>query len=243
MSRNNRTFLLISAHPDDDSLIGGTMAKLARHGWLVHEFVCTQGQNGNTSGEDKAMTPERREREAELFCSRLGIRPPYVYPNPAPFLEVEARIVTELVRYLRCTVRPDVTVLMGIEDYHFAHITAHCIGLQALEIAFRASMPELGERLTQGIILQADGLNVLNNPFIYFNIDDTFDLKMRAAREAYGERLGEHLLQYEAGLAQARGARVRYQYAEAFDLLKPRWYKFNQNSAEILAEFVRIGSS
>ncbi len=237
-----RKLLLVSAHPDDDTMIGGTMATLATRGWSVHEFVCTSGKNGKPNeGEigEEAMAKERA-REINRFMEVIGGKEAFVYENGTAFLTLDERIVTELVKYLRA-LRPSIIVLLNDRDYHFEHRLSHEIGLRALEIAFRSANLELGDKLTDGVILKTDGLNLLANPLIHFEVTQAYAVAAQASREAYGERLGD-LTRFTEGLQMLRGSRIGKPYAEAFDLVNPEWYKFTSTSAKILEEFVSAGS-
>ena len=242
MQHSKRKLLLISAHPDDDSLAGGTMTALASAGWSIYEFVCTSGKNGkpNQSEKGEQVMAQARAEEIGLFMKQIGGYEPYIYDNGKEFLEFSEHIVLELVTQLRA-IRPDVIVLLNSQDYHFEHRLAHEIGLRALEIAFRSANLELGEKISHGIILQADGLNVLANPLIHFSTEKSFTRSLEACHNAYGERLGD-LKRFMEGLAMMRGARVGKNTAEAFDLLNPPWYKLTSVAAEILAEFTSLGS-
>ncbi|WKZ26859.1 MAG: PIG-L family deacetylase [Candidatus Paceibacterota bacterium] len=234
--------MIISAHPDDDTLVGGTVAALAARGWKVHEFVCTDGSNGKPNARERtAMMANNRRKEIDLFSRDVGMEPPRIRVGGNILLSPTEDIVLELAAYLR-EVRPDVCILLNRGDYHFEHRAAHAIGLRAIEIAFRSTLLHLGARLEHGIILETDGLNVLANPLILFDISETYAVKMRAMRAAYAERLGRDLLRFDEGLAMLRGGRAKSTYAEAFRIVNPPWYRLTAVSAGILAEFVAIGS-
>lgn len=237
-----RKALIISAHPDDDTLVGGTIAKLVSRGWRVYEFVCTEGNNGKLNKEEsKDSVAGNRLVEIYKFSSMLGMEKPYVYKNQNQFLKLGEEIVLKLVEYAR-RIRPDVFILLNDEDYHFEHRESHEIGLRAIEIAFRATLLELGPRIERGIILKTDGLNVLSNPLISFDVSEKYALKIRAMKRAYKKRLGKDILQFDEGLATLRGGRAKCKYAESYKLVNPTWYRLNTESSEILTEFVKIGS-
>jgi LmbE family N-acetylglucosaminyl deacetylase len=239
-----QSVLLVSAHPDDDTMLGGTLAKLAQNGFAVHEFVCTSGKNGkpNTNESiDAGVMAKNRESEIALFTEAIGIEKPFIYENGKEFLSLDDGVVLALVKQLR-TVRPGIILLLNDADYHFEHRLAHEIGLRAIEIAFRSTLLELGPKLTDGIILKTDGLNVLANPLIHFNTGATHAVAVAACKKAYEERLGD-LARFSEGLATMRGARVGFRTAEVFELVNPPSYKFTATSAEILNDFVALGSS
>jgi LmbE family N-acetylglucosaminyl deacetylase len=76
---SGRTILAILAHPDDEGLCGGTLAKNVRLGGRSTLICATRGEVGEIS--DPALaTPETlgtvRERELHEACAVLGIDPP-----------------------------------------------------------------------------------------------------------------------------------------------------------------------
>ena len=69
-----RTALVISAHPDDETIAaGGTIAKLARAGWTVHSVFLSDGPR--RPGDDHAV------REAMEAHAALGVDPPTFLPG------------------------------------------------------------------------------------------------------------------------------------------------------------------
>jgi LmbE family N-acetylglucosaminyl deacetylase len=239
----NRTFLYVCAHPDDDTEVGGTMKKLADNGWNVYEIVCTPAKNAvsDTGEQTQEEMKQNRIREVSKYCEMLGAKQPYVLdPNKRIFVE-EEELIMEVTKIMR-EIQPDVVVLMNKEDYHFEHTVAHQIGARAYELACRKTCPELGKPLSKGVLLQSDGLNVLANPLITFNTSDTHAAKIEASKVAYAGRIDEYINNFAEGQAMMRGSRIGFKYGESYELINPTWYKFKPESAQILAEFVTIGS-
>lgn len=243
MNKEKRTFLYVCAHPDDDTEVGGTMKKLTENGWNVYEIVCTSGKNAisDTGESDQEEMKQNRIKEVSEYCELLGAKAPLVLdPDKRLFVEDE-KIVLEITKIMR-EIKPDVVVLMNKDDYHFEHTVTHLIGARAYEFACRKTCPELGEPLKRGILLQSDGLNVLPNPLITFNTTDTHVAKIEASKIAYAGRIDEYINNFAEGQAMMRGARNGFKYGESYDLLNPTWYKFKPESAQILSEFISIGS-
>ena len=238
-----KTFLYICAHPDDDSQVGGTMKKLADEGVSVNEIVCTSGKRVVSDSREISQDEIKNNRikEVSLYCKLLGAKPPFVLDQEERVFSEDAKSILAVVKSMR-DIKPDVVVLMNKADYHFEHTISHKVGYLAYELACRKTQPELGEPLKSGVILQSDGLNVLANPLITFNTSETHEAKIQAALEAYKNRLDMHIINFTNGQAIMRGERVGYKYGECFELLNPTWYKFNSDSAKILAEFVALGS-
>lgn len=240
--QKKRKLLFINAHPDDDCTIAGTMISLVRNGYSVMEYVCTDGARAQSVAGEKVDTlTKNRQKEIETFSKLVGTEKPRIFPLGEKMLSVTDEIVFDLVACIR-SFRPDIIVLLGSDDYHFEHRLSHQIGLLALENALRKTLPKLGEHITDAVILEADGLNVMHNPLISFDISLVYKEKMSVLTKAYGKRLGKDLLRFESGVTQMRGARVGTEHAEVFNLINPPWYKLTKESAQILAEFVEIGS-
>ncbi|WP_127579339.1 PIG-L family deacetylase [Paenibacillus koleovorans] len=76
-----KKWLLVLAHPDDESFIcGGILAKYAKLGVDIHLVCATKGEMGRRVGNPPYVTresmPRLRERELAEACERLGIRQP-----------------------------------------------------------------------------------------------------------------------------------------------------------------------
>ncbi len=236
-----RKLLFINAHPDDDSTIAGTMISLVQNGWSVMEYVCTDGAIAQKEKGDKNNLAKIRIKEIEKFSKLIGAKKPRVFPLGEKMLSINDKIVFDIIRNIR-SFRPDVIVLHGSDDYHFEHRLSYQIGLLATENAFRKALPKLGERIADAIILEADGLNLMHNPLINFDISSVYREKMSILEKSYGKRIGGDLMRFESGVTQTRGSRIGVEHAEVFDLLNPQWYKLTKEASKILHEFVSIGS-
>lgn len=235
-----RKLLFINAHPDDDCTVTGTMITLIKKGWAVKEYVCTDGARAQTFDTNKGIVKNRQE-EIERFSKEIGAETPSVFPLGDRLLSVSDEVVFDLVAQIR-EFRPDVIILLGHNDYHFEHRLSHKIGILATENASRKTLPNLGERVTDFIILEGEGLNLMHNPLITFDISNVFKKKTKVIEKVYGKRLGNDVTRFIEGVSQARGARIGISHGEAFNLLNPEWYKFTSKAAEVLSEFLTIGS-
>jgi LmbE family N-acetylglucosaminyl deacetylase len=219
------------------------MKKLADNGWNVFEVVCTPGKTvaSDTGEVDPEQIKQKRIEEVSTYCKMLGAKTPFVLDPDAQYFAEDEKSVLEVAKIMR-QIKPDVVVLMNKDDYHFEHTISHRIGLVAYEIACRKTYPELGDPIKKGVLLQSDGLNVLANPLITFNTSDTHEAKIEASKTAYAGRIDEYINNFANGQAMMRGSRVGFKYGEAYELLNPTWYKFKPESAQILSEFVALGS-
>ncbi len=242
-TQNKNTFLFIGAHPDDETQIAGTMARLSQSGFDVYSYITTPGRGGKPNTDEESATEENilqdRKREADIFAEEIGMKT-FIYDNKTQFLENSEKDILALVEFMR-KIRPNIIVVQNSGDYHFEHIQSHKLGLLAVEISMRSMLLEYGPKVTDVVLLEADGLNVLSNPSIFFNITKTQDIKKKAIVKAYGERLGT-LTQLDEGLSMMRGGRIGVPHAECYSILNPSWYRLTAKAAETLKEFLEIGT-
>lgn len=77
---SSQVALVLSPHPDDESLgCGGTIKLITTGGGVVDVLFMTRGENGFPPGvvptdDDRRQLAARREAEARLACERLGVR-------------------------------------------------------------------------------------------------------------------------------------------------------------------------
>ncbi len=221
----NKTVLVFSPHPDDDSFaVGGTLALLARNGNKVIIAIYT---NDNKGSYDQEMTSERlariRKAEEEAACAVLGIPAANIIWMghddgeleyvPAKYLCGQA---TKIIR----SYRPD--AILSVDPgawYERWHKTDHRMAafntIDAVRAAeFHLYYPEH---------LLVDKLQPYRVPNLYFyytapqeanyfvNIDDVFEKKMEAA--------SKHVSQFEPSASKYRPdwnaddlARLRKEY-------------------------------
>lgn len=237
---DKKTFLFISAHPDDDVLVGGTILKLKKAGWKTVEIVCTKGEGEQKDSDSKKIATER-VKEIKSYQKNIGLDEVFFLNGKDGFLSADEKFTTEMVKLIR-KISPSVIIVLNDEDYHHDHRISHKIALHAIELATRKAYLHLGKPLTDIIILQTDGLNVLPNPLITFNTTNSHQEKVSSIRQAYKKRIDENLMTFLDGLAMLRGGRIGCQYAEAYNLINPQWYKFTEKSSKVLFNFVKIGS-
>lgn len=239
--KKQKTILFVGAHPDDETLMGGTMIKLIENGWKAYIVSCTNGRNGalNRSEKSNKTMLANRKKEFELYAKTIGAEKPAMLNQKEIFLTKDPTAVMALVKMFRKT-RPDVVVTHNGGDYHAEHIAAREITLDAFEHATRSGFSELGPKLASSILLEVDGLELLQSANITFDTSDTFAKKQKACTIAYKDRLGD-LLEMDKGVSAFRGLRRKYKHAECFSVLFTRSYRMNKEAALALAEFIGIG--
>jgi LmbE family N-acetylglucosaminyl deacetylase len=141
------TILVVSAHPDDETLFaGGTLAMWAQAGNDVYILETTRGEGGEV-GEPPLTTRENlgsfREQEVRQAAEAMGARDIYFLPFIDPHMEINgiARRISESLAvfvdaisdYIQ-QIQPDVVITHGSngEYGHPQHIYTHHATRQAL---------------------------------------------------------------------------------------------------------------
>lgn len=235
-SSDSKSILFITAHPDDETVSTGTFMRAGSNGWNNYIYHMTPGKNGKLNdGESNDSVLENRQTESYVFANAVGAVATF-YDNDKQLLSVDDDVVISLVRYLRVN-RPNIIIVLHEFDYHFEHRVSRDIALTAIEIAARSAMLELGQKITDFVILETDGLCPLRSVDITINISNIVTEKEAVVSGSYGARLGNYLQNYDRGLSQMRGERLGYAYAESYALVRPPWYQFTSDRLQILVDF------
>lgn len=134
------TILVISAHPDDETLFsGGTVASYAQQGHAVFILETTRGEGGEV-GEPPLTTRENlaafREQEVREAVRILGARDIFFLPYIDPYMEINgiarrinvplADFAAAIDKYVR-KIEPDLIITHGSngEYGHPQHIYTH----------------------------------------------------------------------------------------------------------------------
>lgn len=141
--------LVVTAHPDDESMMAATMARYADQGKVVALVSCTRGEGGGNGTGKESGPALGRVREAELRqCLRiLGVRHLY-FLNQLDFAYTESVQATlakwghdeslrRLVRLVRL-LRPDVMCTMDpapVGGQHGHHQAAGRLATEAFDAA------------------------------------------------------------------------------------------------------------
>ncbi len=156
--------LVVTAHPDDESMVAAVMARYADEGKAVSLVVCTRGEGGgNSTGKESGPALGAvREMELRRCLSQLGVRHLFFLNQPdwAYTESVKATLdkwghresLKRLVRYVRL-LRPAVIVTMDpapTGGQHGHHQAAGRLATEAFEAAANPrAFPEL--QLDEGL--------------------------------------------------------------------------------------------
>jgi LmbE family N-acetylglucosaminyl deacetylase len=142
---SERVILLVVAHPDDESIIGGTLARYADEGVRVELITATRGEAG-TIFDSSMATPENiaqvREEELRCACEVLGIGPArFLNCSDGAMRGCTDKALEPVVRMIR-EVRPQVVITFGPDGMygHPDHIACHQLTTLAWEKAGDASV-------------------------------------------------------------------------------------------------------
>jgi LmbE family N-acetylglucosaminyl deacetylase len=219
----NKKILVVSAHPDDETLgCGGTLLKKRAEGmelfWLILTNMSKHG--GYTSKEIK-----RRQAEIEKVSELYGFRQIYKLDfttgqlDHYPLQEIIVK-VSEIIG----KVRPAIIYLPNRRDSHSDHrVTFDCV--LACTKSFRSpfiSTIMMYETLSETEFAPA----LVENAFVpnaFCDITPYMEKKIKIMR-IYKNELLEHPFPRSEknikALATFRGATINVEYAEAFMLLK-----------------------
>ncbi len=128
--------LCFAPHPDDEILgPGGTLARHAQQGDLVHVVVATDGIAGDPDGHfDSTTYPERRREESRAAARELGLQAPVFWglPDSCEVMETDkVRLVGLVVDVLR-DVDPTTVYLPWRGDNNPDHLTLHEVVVRGL---------------------------------------------------------------------------------------------------------------
>jgi LmbE family N-acetylglucosaminyl deacetylase len=152
--------LVVTAHPDDESMMGATMARYADAGKIVALVACTHGEGGGngTGTESGAALGVVREAELRQCLVPLGVRHLYFLNQPdwAYTESVQATLqkwghdesLRRLVRLVRI-LRPEVICTMDPAPVGGQHGHHQAAGRLATEVFEAAADPDAYPELRQ----------------------------------------------------------------------------------------------
>lgn len=223
---NIHKVFVVAAHPDDEMLgCGGTLARFAEQGALIHILLLGEGPTARLTESDDAPLVARHS--AQTAAKALGIPSQNVYFASLPdnrFDTVPLLDIVQRIETLAAQVRPDIVFTHHVGDMNQDHRLTH----QAVMTAFR---PLPG---TKAVTLL--GFEVLSSteytpphtapafcPNVFVDISATLGKKC-SALDAYASEMRPwpHPRSVEAvrHLAALRGASCGRDAAEAFMLYR-----------------------
>lgn len=197
-----RRILAIGAHPDDLELAcGGTLAKFADSGNIVHALVLSHGGEGGDA--------LHRVKEAASGATYMGAHSVAVHNFPDTALEDCANSLVRTIEEAIARVQPDMILTHSGNDQHQDHLAVHRATLRAAR--------------QQATILCYESPSATRdfNPSFFVDIGDYVGVKV-AAVQAHADQAGKPYMSAErvAGMASFRGGQAKRRHAEAFELIR-----------------------
>ena len=223
------TVLAVVAHADDEALgCGGTLARHAANGDVVHLLVLADGvtaRYAEYSNDTHYEEIANRELQARSAARVLGIQPPIFGGFPdnrcdsVPLLEI-AKLVENVIEKLK----PDIVYTHHANDLNIDHCIAHQAVLTACRPLRRASIRAIYSFETlSSTEWEPAGKGRMFQPTRFVDISAHLEAK-RAAIAAYGEEMRPfpHPRSLEAieALWRMRGAQSGLFAAEAFVVIR-----------------------
>lgn len=219
MFGDNRTVLVVGAHPDDEVLgAGGAIAKHAAAGDEVHTLIVTEGTTAQYDDEDLI---KQKRADARACADVLGASETHFGDLPDMRLDDVAHVeVNAVIEEVCAEIEPNIVYTHSRREVNRDHIAVHDSTLVAtrpgsgVETVLTYETPSSTEYApeTKGF-----------EPTLFVDITDYLDTKIEAF-ECYDIELREYPHPRSAkalrALARTRGTASNAAAAEAFDVLR-----------------------
>ncbi len=217
----NRKVLVVSAHPDDETLgAGGTLLKFKKQGdkifWL--NFTNKAVESGYSIKDVKRRMGEIAEVNKVYSFDGFfdfGLKPAYLSKYPR-------NVLIERTKLVLAEIKPSVVILPFKHDAHSDHRIVFDTVYSCTKV-FRA--PFIKEILMMEILSETEFSRSDKGfvPNYFVDISGFLDKKIKIMKN-YKDEIGKHPFPRNAlnmrSLAVFRGATARCQFAESFVLLK-----------------------
>lgn len=214
--------LVISAHPDDETLgCGGTLLKHKAHEDSLNWFIATRSVGNRWSDAERTA----KEEEVESVAKRYGMKSVQWCHWPTARLDMiaQAELIDELDQYV-VQVRPELVYVLHGGDVHSDHRIVHLVAMSVFK-AFSMRSKGVRKVLSYEILSSTEGgdKNLAFIPNVFCDITDQIDEKIDIFNQ-YQTEMQEYPGPREASairaLARLRGATIGTEYAEGFMLLR-----------------------
>ena len=219
-----KTILVLAAHPDDEVLgCGGTLAKLAEQGAMIHTVFLADGVFSRAPDSAAQAELDARRAAARKACDILGVKS--VSFGDFPDNRMDTVALLDIVKVVEAEIKriePDTVFTHHIGDVNVDHRLLH----EAVVVACR---PQSGHPVKTLLFFEVQSSTEWQTPNSapvfapnwFVDISDTLERKL-VALKAYEDELrpwphprSTKGVEY---LARCRGATVGVDAAEAFML-------------------------
>ncbi|MCO7124308.1 PIG-L family deacetylase [Sporolactobacillus shoreicorticis] len=220
MGVRGKKAIVFIAHPDDETFISGTLAKLVREGNKVLVVIATNGDKGT---HDRTQTPEQvtaiRQKEMGRAANVLGVNISWLNFSDGTLFAEEAELKERVFRKIRLE-QPDLLFTFDPfkkYDVHSDHMT---IGRVASEAGYLADgFCYYPEHLEEGIEPSKPQETYLFNaedPNYSVTIRETFDLKVQSAEQHVSQFGGSSFKELLLRRIRLEGGNEQDLYLESF---------------------------
>ncbi len=225
MTYNKKSILVISAHPDDETIgCGGTIAKHISQGDSVYVMSFTDGVSSRGNRIDLAASKDRI-KASEMAAKLLGFswisrgEHPDNMLDTIPTLDLAKNIEAVKEKY-----SPDIIYTHSYADLNIDHRKVH----EATLIAFRPQPKETWQEIRAYEVASSTewGMQAFT-PNLFINIDNFIDIK-KEALACYWMELRDtphpRSISSIESINRVRGSQAGFNYSEAFEIIKSRGF-------------------
>ena len=226
MNHEGTYLLALSPHPIDTELgMGGTVARLVQEGKKVVYIICTNGDKGSSDPELKSdKLAEIRKREQLAAVKILGVKETIFLGHPDLGLEETPEFRKEILRLI-LQYRPE--IVATCDPYHRVYLSNpdhRVLGRVVLDAVWPTAQapnayPDLQKQGCRLHRVKEVWLWQSDQPNLYIDITDTFDIKKQALSCHVSQRTAPENPQFDADVTErallaAEGR--NYKYGESF---------------------------
>jgi LmbE family N-acetylglucosaminyl deacetylase len=202
--------LVIAPHTDDAELgCGGTIARLLEEGTMVHVAVFSSAEDSLPVGAAPGTLLDEFERAMDVLAIPEAQR--HVFDYKVRQMTEQRQSILEALLHLRADVRPDMVLVPSGNDLHQDHRVIHAEARRAFK-----------EVTLWGYELPWNHSTFSTQAFVRIE-QRHLDLKWRALQQYKTQiqlKRAYFTRNFIDGLACVRGAQIKVDYAEAFDVVR-----------------------
>ena len=218
----NKKILVISPHPDDETLgCAGTLLKHKEKGDKIYWLIVTNGTLEN--GFDESFV-NKRKKEIKKVSSLYGFEKTISLDFPPIKLDrIDKKKIIDGISSAINEIKPNVLYLPNASDPHFDHlITFQCAYISTKNFRYPFIKKILMyEAISETEFSLPNGISFVPN--VFSDISKYFSKKIKIMNVYKDTELMQNpfprSLEKIEALAKYRGARIGKEYAEAFSLI------------------------
>ncbi|UBR46974.1 PIG-L deacetylase family protein [Aeromonas veronii] len=224
MNYKEKIILVISAHPDDETIgCGGTIAKHINQGDIVYVLSFTNGIGARVNNIDDENLSQERKQASDLAAKIIGFT--WIGRGQFPDNMLDTVPLLELARYIeevKKHISPDIIYTHSSADLNIDHRRVH----EATLVAFRAQPNESWQEIRAYEIASSTEWGVRTfNPNLFVNIDKFMHKKVEALNCYWMEMRDiphPRSISSIENINRVRGSQAGFNYSEAFEIIKSR---------------------